>query len=107
MASTFAIASLTNATAISDGLMLDLGRAGLSLTMFVKVNGTVTGGGVELQASHNGIDFVPIARTGTIQTATNERIFTVEPWRYMRASIFDTIVGGGSVTCTLMNSAGA
>ena len=98
------VTSLMNATS-GAGRSADFGLPVNDISLAIIVNGTVTGGMVSLDVSHNGVDFILFSDVGDpITTAEGNQKLTAsgESWRYARARITSPITGGGSVTCTVM-----
>lgn len=104
MASMLATASLTEATAVGAGTAVDFTTAVSRGTMVVVVNGTVTGGVVTLEASHDNTNWVKLEAMSP-QTGFNQHLAPQRgAFRYWRANILVEITGGGSVTTTLMEA---
>lgn len=101
--STTASTTLTTATAVSNGTTVDFANAKKNVTLFALVNGTVTSGVVDLQASQDGANWVRLASTGNLATGVNQYL-TLDggAFRYFRGTVSEVVVGGGSVTATLM-----
>ena len=101
--STTASTTLTTATAVSSGTTVDFANAKKNVTLFALVNGTVTSGVVDLQASQDGTNWVRLASTGNLATGVNQYL-TLDggAFRYFRGTVSEVVVGGGSVTATLM-----
>lgn len=99
--STTATTTLTAATT-GTGTTVDFGTGANDISMAILVSGTVTGGTVALDVSHDGTNWVmfssltPATNTNTKLTASNE------VWRYARGRITANITGGATVTCTIM-----
>lgn len=101
--STVASATLTTASAISNGTTVDFANAKRNVTLFALVNGTVTSGVVDLQASQDGTNWVKLASTGNLATGVNQYLtLNGGAFRYFRGVVSEALVGGGSVTATLM-----
>lgn len=101
--STVASTTLTSASAIGAGTTVDFANAKKNVTLFALVNGTVTAGVVDLQASQDGTNWVRLASTGNLATGVNQYL-TLDggAFRYYRGTVSEALVGGGSVTATLM-----
>ena len=99
-----AVASPTlTAATTGNGTTVDFASARSDVTLFVQVNGTVTAGVVDLQASHDGVNWVRAASSGSLTTGVNQYLgLSGEPFRWFRGVVSATVVGGGSVTATLM-----
>jgi len=103
--STTANATLTAATAAADGTTVDYTSARSDVSLFIQVNAVVTSGVVALQASQDGTNWVRIASSGALATGVNQFLtLSGGAFRWFRGSITETVVGGGSVTATLMHS---
>lgn len=103
--STTASATLTTATAVSNGTTVDFTNAKRNVTLFALVNGTVTSGVVDLQASQDGSNWVRLASTGNLATGVNQYLtLNGGAFRYFRGTVSEVVAGGGSVTATLMYS---
>lgn len=100
--STAASATLTTATT-GNGTTVDFASARSNVSLFVQVNGTVTTGVVDLQASQDGTNWVKIASTSALATGVNQHLaLTGGAFRWFRGVISETVAGGGTVTATLM-----
>jgi len=103
--STTANATLTAATAVADGTTVDYTSARSDVSLFIQVNAVVTSGVVALQASQDGTNWVRIASSGALATGVNQFLtLSGGAFRWFRGSITETVVGGGSVTATLMHA---
>lgn len=109
-----AVATLTTATAISNGTTVDFGSAHTGITLALVPNGTITGGDVDLQLSQDNVNWITVATTAGVGITTGVNKFlnasvTVSATtdvefpaaRYARGRIIATITGGGSVTATI------
>lgn len=100
------ITTLTTATT-GTGTTADFGSAVGKIAMVVVVNGTVTGGQVRLQVSHDGTNFtsfIPDVNTTALATGVNHTMYVDGAYRYARAVVSTTVTGGGTVTVTLMGA---
>lgn len=105
MAIAIAATLLTDATAVGAGSSTDLTVAKAHVSMTVVVNGTVTGGVVALEASHDNTNWVKVGSARSLRTGTNCSCnLTCGVFRYFRANIVTAIKGGGSVSATLMDA---
>lgn len=96
---------LTTATDVGAGSSVDLTVAKSQVSMAVVVNGTVTGGVVVLEASHDNTNWVKVGSVGPMATGTNRSCQLANGvYRYFRAHIVTAITGGGSVSATLMEA---
>lgn len=101
--STTASTTLTTATAVGNGTTVDFTNAKRNVTLFALVNGTVTSGVVDLQASQDGTNWVRLASTGNLATGVNQYLtLNGGAFRYFRGVVSEALVGGGTVTATLM-----
>jgi hypothetical protein len=97
-----ASSTLTTATT-GNGSTVDFTVARSNVTMFVQVNGTVTGGVVALQGSQDGVNWVRIAASGQLATGTNQYVAqSGGAFRWFRGVVTENVAGGGTVTATLM-----
>lgn len=100
--STTATDTLTAATS-GNGATVDFLNAKSNVSLFVLVNGTVTAGAVDLQASHDGTNWARIAFSSPLVTGVNQTLsMNGGAFRWFRGVISDPVTGGGSVTATLM-----
>ena len=101
--STAASTTLTTASAVSNGTTVDFANAKKNVTLVALVNGSVTSGVVDLQASQDGTNWVRLASTGNLATGVNQYL-TLDggAFRYYRGVVSEALVGGGTVTATLM-----
>lgn len=99
-----ATTSLTDATS-GTGTVVDFGCAVSNVSLMIVTNGTILAGVVTLDVSQNGSDWVAQASSTALATSANQKISaTGLAVRYARARISTAITGGGSVTCTLMET---
>lgn len=100
--STTAATTLTTATT-GNGTTVDFLNAKSNVSLFILVNGTVTAGAVDLQASQDGTNWVRVAFGSPLTTGVNQYLgMSGGAFRWFRGVIADTVTGGGSVTATLM-----
>lgn len=96
--------SLTGATATGPGATVDFLAAVSNASMVLTSDGTVTGGFVTVEASHNGTVWAKLdgyrPQSGLNQTFCQKG----GSFRYWRANILKEITGGGSVTATFMEA---
>jgi len=101
--STTASSTLTAVTSVSNGTTVDFGSARTDVSLFVMPNGTVTSGLVALQASQDGTNWVTIATSAMLTTGVNQSLsLTGGAYRWFRGTVTEAVVGGGTVTATLM-----
>ena len=97
-------ASLAAVSAAGPGTTIDFTVAKANVTAMVVVIGTVTGGTVAMEASHDGVNWVYYGSVNP-RTGVNQPLVTnVGAFRYWRANILVAIVGGGSVSATFMEA---
>lgn len=100
--STVASATLTTATT-GNGTTVDFANAKSNVSLFIQVNGTVTAGVVDLQASQDGVNWVRVMFSSALATGVNQYLsVSGGAFRWYRGVVSDTVTGGGSVTATLM-----
>lgn len=103
MASALASTSLTDATS-GTGSTVDFTTAVRTVSMVVVANGTVRGGLVNMQASHDGTNWVTVG-LAHMQGGENFAVnFSGGAYRYWRASVGSAVTGGGTVTATFMEA---
>lgn len=103
------MASATPSTALSAvseagaGSAIDLLAAVSKVSMVVAPSGTITGGAVALEASHDNTTWVQLNVTNM---DGNPRAMhgSGGAYRYWRASVVSAITGGGTVSATLMEA---
>lgn len=101
--STAAATTLSAVSAIGNGTTVDFTSARSNVSLFVMVNGTVTTGVVDLQASQDGVNWVKVASSAALSTGINQRITHAGgAFRWFRGVVSETVVGGGTATATLM-----
>jgi hypothetical protein len=104
MATPEASGSLTTATAAGPGSTIDFTTAVSTASMILVSNGTITGGVVSVEASHDGTNWVKLDAYSP-QTGFNQAFYQKGGgFRYWRANIIADIEGGGSVTATFMEA---
>ena len=104
MASTDASASQTRVTAAGAGTTVDFTTAKRNVSAIMQVTGTVTGGVVAIEASHDGAVWAKIhvmgPTTGFNQAFDNK----FGAYRYWRSRVLTEITGGGDVSTTFMEA---
>jgi hypothetical protein len=103
MASTTAALSLDRVSTVSNGTTVDFAAAKRNVTMIAFPTGTVTGGVVSMDASHDGTNWVTIAVL-TVESRPVAFSSQLGAYRYWRASVVDSIKGGGSASATFMEA---
>lgn len=99
-----AVLSLTDVRLPGPGTTVDFMTAKAQVTAVVVVNGTVTGGVVAMEASHDGTNWVYYGSTNP-RTGVNQPLVTnVGAFRYWRANVLQEITGGGTVSTTFMEA---
>ena len=98
-----AASTTLSAVTTGNGTTVDFASARSNVVLFIQVNGTVTAGVVDLQASHDGVNWVRVASSGALATGTNQYLgLSGGAFRYFRGVVSTTVTGGGTVTATLM-----
>jgi len=103
MASTDAVKSL-DARASGNGVTVDFATAKRNVTMVFANTGLITGGVVGVEASQDGLTWVPMASLVVDQSRVRSYDNTVGAYRYWRAVVVDAVKGGGTVTATFMEA---
>ncbi len=104
MASAVVSSSLSAQSIVQDGTTVDFTTAKANVSGVMGVTGTVTGGLVVLEASHDGTVWVNVA---SLVPDTGINQFFSSPsgaFRYWRANITSAVVGGGTVSATFMEA---
>lgn len=104
MPSTTPQAVLTGATGAGAGAAIDFTDAKSRVTMVLVPTGTITSGQVALEASHDNLNWVALYIFDARRTSVQYQTATHGAFRYYRANIIGAIVGGGSVSATLMEA---
>lgn len=95
-----AASSLTAASDVGPGSTVDFTTAVKNASMILSSAGTVTGGLVAVEVSHDGTVWAEFSsllpRTGENRALS----FSQGAYRYWRANILAAITGGGTVTAT-------
>lgn len=102
MASTTAQISL-DAKKLGDGATVDFLVAVRNVTMVAYTTGAITGGLVQIEASQDGVIWVPI-RAVEVSSRPRSVDLSGGAFRYWRATIQSAIVGGGTTTATFMEA---
>lgn len=98
MAAANPISSLTDASAVGPGSTVDFATAKWQVTMVVIPSGTITAGQVLMEASVDGLNWIPQHQM-TVMEGVNHGCNSVGgAFRYYRANIVAEVAGGGSVT---------
>lgn len=104
MATPTASASLTAVTDVGAGTTIDFTTAVSTASMVLVSNGTITGGVVSVEASHDSTNWVKLDGYQP-QTGFNQSFYQKGGgFRYWRANILSAITGGGTVTVTFMEA---
>lgn len=100
-----ALAASPTFTAITngDGAGVTFASAKNSVTLFILVNGAVSAGVVDLQASHDGVTWTKIGSSAPLSAGVNQSVSLMPgaAFLYFRGSVSTTVVGG-TVTGTIM-----
>jgi hypothetical protein len=103
MASSTAQVSLTGAST-GTGLSVDFTVAKKNVSAVIFTSGGVTGGVVQVEASQDNLNWVPIAAYAIDATRTRSFDSSRGAYRYWRATILDPIKGGGAISATFMEA---
>lgn len=104
MASVAGTTSLAAATLPGPGATIDFTTAKLNVSMVIVVTGTVTGGLVALEASHDGLNWVShtvVEPMTGLNVGVDNR---AGAYRYWRSNVLTEVTGGGSVATTFMEA---
>lgn len=104
MASTDPLGSLTGAATKGAGNAVDFLTAKRVVSMVVVPSGTVTGGQVAMEASHDGTNWVVVQVVDPLQGVNRSSHVIDGAYRYWRSNLTAAITGGGSVTTTFMEA---
>lgn len=105
MASATATVSLAAlSVGVGAGDTVDFTTAKRVVTMVLVPTGTVTGGQVAMEASHDGTNWVTHQVMTPLDGSNSACNSTNGAYRYWRSSITSAITGGGSVTTTFMEA---
>lgn len=102
MASTTAVLSL-DTKSTGTGTSVDFAAAKKNVSAVIFTTGLVTGGVVQVEASQDNLNWVPLAAFATDATRTRGFDSSHGAYRYWRASILDSI-RGGSISVTFMEA---
>lgn len=103
MASAAAVASLTDAST-GEGATVDFATAKRNVSVVMIPSGTITGGVVAVEASHDGITWVSVVIMHIhLRQGAHSHDFNSGAYRYWRASVIRDIVGG-TVSATFMEA---
>lgn len=103
MASLTAVTSL-DAKSTGTGASVDFASAKKNVSAVIFTTGLVTGGVVQVEASQDNLNWVPIAAFAIDTVRTRSFDSSRGAYRYWRATILDSIRGGGSVSATFMEA---
>lgn len=96
--------SLEAVTAAGAGTAVDFTVAVSTASMMLISTGTITGGVVAVEASHDGANWVKLDGYSP-QTGFNQAFYQKGgAFRFWRANVLAAITGGGSVTATFMEA---
>lgn len=104
MASSTAQVSLDAAKGNATGASIDFITAKKDVSAVIFTGGAVTSGVVSIEASQDNINWVPIASFSIDAARTRGFDSSRGAYRYWRASILDSIKGGGTVSATFMEA---
>lgn len=104
MASTSAQTSLSAKATMQDGDAVDFTTAKSRVTAVLVRAGTITSGLVQVQASHDGTNWVVVYTFDPSIAGNQSWNATSGAFRYWRGSIPRTVAGGGTVSVTFMEA---
>lgn len=104
MASAVADTLLTNATT-GTGTTIDFTTAKRNVSVVMIPTGTITGGAVAIEVSHDGTNWAQmLVMHIALRPGIHSHDFSHGAYRYWRANVLVDIAGGGSVSATLMEA---
>lgn len=104
MASAVASALLTSVTT-GIGSTIDFLTAKRNVSVMMIPSGTITGGAVAIEVSHDGTNWASmLVMHIALRPGVHSHDFSHGAYRYWRANVLADITGGGSVTATLMEA---
>lgn len=103
MASSTAQVSL-DAKNTGTGAGIDFVTAKKTVACVIFTTGLVSGGVVQVEASQDNINWVALAAFSIDTVRTRSFASSQGAYRYWRASILDSIRGGGSISATFMEA---
>lgn len=104
MASADVSTTLTGATT-GAGTTVDFTTAKRNVAVMMIPSGTITGGAVAIEVSHDGTNWASmLVMHIALRPGIHSHDFSHGAYRYWRANILANITGGGSVTATLMEA---
>lgn len=104
MASTTPVTSADAVVTTGAKSTVDFTSAKGRVSAIVSLSGTVSGGSVGIEASHDGAIWVKLASFVLIEPRTWSWDLRSGAYRYFRANILGAIKGGGTVTVTFMEA---
>lgn len=104
MASTTAQTSLSGVSSSGAGTTVDFTDARRNVTAVLTRSGTVTGGVVQVQASHDGLNWVTLYYFDPVISTNQHFSNTAGAFRYWRGVVARDLAGGGSASMTFMEA---
>lgn len=104
MASTVPVVSADAVVTAGEKSMVDFTSAKSQVSAVVSISGTVTGGSVSIEASHDGLVWVKLAAFVLVEPKNWAWDLSTGAYRYFRANVLGAIKGGGAVTVTFMEA---
>lgn len=104
MPSTTAQTTLSAKSTVGAGTTIDFATAVSHVSMVLSKTGTVTGGLVAVEASQDGTIWKRRHIVDVTATPVISCDFSSGAYRYWRGNVIKAILGGGSVTATLMEA---
>lgn len=103
------MASITAQTSLDTkatgaGTSVDFATAKKSVSAVIFTSGVITSGVVQVEASHDNLNWVPLAAFAIDTTRSRGFDSSRGAYRYWRATILDSIRGGGTVSVTFMEA---
>lgn len=101
------VAASPTLTAVTtgNGATVDFSTAKSHVAAVVVPSGTIAGGTVGVQASHDGVNWVHmVAVHVALRPGVQSNDFSTGAYRYWRAVVLQDITGGGTVSATLMEA---
>lgn len=102
MASATPVVSADKVIAAGAKTIADFAAAKSRVSAIVSTSGTVDGGSVAIEASHDGAVWVKMATFILVEPRNRSWDLPNGAYRYFRANVLDAVTGGGSVSVTFM-----
>lgn len=104
MASLIAQTSLSGVLSVATGSTIDFSTARKSVSSICACTGTITGGVIVIEGSHNATSWVQLYQHVMVDSTNQQFNLNEGAYRYFRAKVVSAITGGGSVTVTFMEA---